>query len=283
MGAQINIGDNWKNVSNIKINIGDTWKSVSNAWINIGDNWKVWWQSYSGVTIPEAGKTLGYFKFDQNTLNSYGVLGAIVSGTSNSYTTGYENQALSMQYNANGALYKAVVTFATTLLFPGASGIQGNSGITMGGWFKPNTETGDNQGIMYIGSSNTPGGFGIYMPNGADKKLFMLYGGGLASQYCNITLTAGTWSHIVYILDNTMIGSVYPTKIYLNGQLVYTFSTRNPKQPNCSSYGLQVACMSNNGSINNQQFSGLVDNFFINVGNVWTDTQVLEYYNHIKK
>jgi len=38
---QINIGDAWKDVSEIKINIGDVWKDVSNIWINIGDAWKV--------------------------------------------------------------------------------------------------------------------------------------------------------------------------------------------------------------------------------------------------
>jgi biopolymer transport protein ExbB len=37
---KINIGDTWKDVSEMKINIGDTWKDVSGAKINIGDTWK---------------------------------------------------------------------------------------------------------------------------------------------------------------------------------------------------------------------------------------------------
>lgn len=37
---KINIGDVWKDVSEIKINVGDVWKTVTEVWINIGDVWK---------------------------------------------------------------------------------------------------------------------------------------------------------------------------------------------------------------------------------------------------
>ena len=38
--TQINIGDNWKEISAVQIQIGDTWKEVTGMQINIGDNWK---------------------------------------------------------------------------------------------------------------------------------------------------------------------------------------------------------------------------------------------------
>ncbi len=38
--TQINIGDSWKEVSEMKINIGDSWKEVAGLQINIGDSWK---------------------------------------------------------------------------------------------------------------------------------------------------------------------------------------------------------------------------------------------------
>ena len=37
---KINIGDTFKDVSELKINIGDSWKAVTSAKINIGDSWK---------------------------------------------------------------------------------------------------------------------------------------------------------------------------------------------------------------------------------------------------
>ncbi len=37
---KINIGDVFKDVSEIKINVGDVWKSVTEAKINVGDVWK---------------------------------------------------------------------------------------------------------------------------------------------------------------------------------------------------------------------------------------------------
>ena len=42
-GAQINIGDTWKDVNDVQINIGDAWKTAAEAYINIGDTWKQWW------------------------------------------------------------------------------------------------------------------------------------------------------------------------------------------------------------------------------------------------
>lgn len=38
--AQINIGDDWKEIEGAQINIGDTWKPVEGIQINIGDTWK---------------------------------------------------------------------------------------------------------------------------------------------------------------------------------------------------------------------------------------------------
>jgi len=38
--AQINIGDDWKEIDAMQINIGDTWKAVAGAQVNIGDSWK---------------------------------------------------------------------------------------------------------------------------------------------------------------------------------------------------------------------------------------------------
>lgn len=38
--TKINIGDAWKDVTEIKINIGDTWKTVTSIKQNIGDVWK---------------------------------------------------------------------------------------------------------------------------------------------------------------------------------------------------------------------------------------------------
>ena len=38
--GKINIGDSWKDVSEVKINIGDSWKTVTDIKINIGDAWK---------------------------------------------------------------------------------------------------------------------------------------------------------------------------------------------------------------------------------------------------
>ena len=37
---QVNIGDDWKDVSAMQINIGDVWKAVAGAQVNIGDTWK---------------------------------------------------------------------------------------------------------------------------------------------------------------------------------------------------------------------------------------------------
>ena len=37
---KINIGDTFKDVSELKINIGDSWKEITSAKINIGDSWK---------------------------------------------------------------------------------------------------------------------------------------------------------------------------------------------------------------------------------------------------
>lgn len=38
--GQINIGDSWKDIQNIKINVGDDWKQLVDGKINIGDVWK---------------------------------------------------------------------------------------------------------------------------------------------------------------------------------------------------------------------------------------------------
>lgn len=38
--TEINIGDVFKDVDEMKINIGDVWKPVAEVWINIGDVWK---------------------------------------------------------------------------------------------------------------------------------------------------------------------------------------------------------------------------------------------------
>lgn len=38
--TKINIGDAWKDVTEVKINVGDAWKDVSETQINIGDAWK---------------------------------------------------------------------------------------------------------------------------------------------------------------------------------------------------------------------------------------------------
>jgi len=38
--TQINIGDDWKEISAAQINIGDVWKEVAGIQINIGDTWK---------------------------------------------------------------------------------------------------------------------------------------------------------------------------------------------------------------------------------------------------
>lgn len=38
--AQVNIGDSWKDVTDMKINIGDSWKDVVGIQQNIGDTWK---------------------------------------------------------------------------------------------------------------------------------------------------------------------------------------------------------------------------------------------------
>jgi len=38
--GQLNIGDAWKDIEEVKINIGDTWKDVEEWKINIGDVWK---------------------------------------------------------------------------------------------------------------------------------------------------------------------------------------------------------------------------------------------------
>ena len=37
---QLNIGDDWKEISAAQINIGDVWKEVAGIQINIGDTWK---------------------------------------------------------------------------------------------------------------------------------------------------------------------------------------------------------------------------------------------------
>lgn len=37
---QVNIGDVWKEVTDLQVNVGDVWKSVTAAQINIGDVWK---------------------------------------------------------------------------------------------------------------------------------------------------------------------------------------------------------------------------------------------------
>ncbi len=39
--AEINIGDDWKDISEIWINIGDDWKQTGYGYINIGDDWKL--------------------------------------------------------------------------------------------------------------------------------------------------------------------------------------------------------------------------------------------------
>jgi len=40
VSMKINIGDVFKDVSEVKINVGDSWKTVTKAQINIGDVWK---------------------------------------------------------------------------------------------------------------------------------------------------------------------------------------------------------------------------------------------------
>lgn len=37
---KINVGDAWKDISEIQINVGDSWKTVTKVQINIGDSWK---------------------------------------------------------------------------------------------------------------------------------------------------------------------------------------------------------------------------------------------------
>lgn len=37
---EINIGDDWKDISGLEINIGDTWKTVTKVQLNVGDTWK---------------------------------------------------------------------------------------------------------------------------------------------------------------------------------------------------------------------------------------------------
>lgn len=37
---KINVGNTWKDVTEVKVNVGDSWKDVSEINLNVGDNWK---------------------------------------------------------------------------------------------------------------------------------------------------------------------------------------------------------------------------------------------------
>jgi|WetSurSiteA1Bulk_404760.scaffolds.fasta_scaffold53288_1 hypothetical protein len=44
-GIKLNIGDVWKDVTDVQINIGDVWKTVTKGEVNIGDVWKTFYGS----------------------------------------------------------------------------------------------------------------------------------------------------------------------------------------------------------------------------------------------
>jgi len=66
MAGQINIGDTWKDIADLKLNIGDTWKDVDKAWINIGDTWKEW---YTAVYLPDP---MSYYHLESDGTDSAG-------------------------------------------------------------------------------------------------------------------------------------------------------------------------------------------------------------------
>lgn len=88
MGAKINIGDTWKDVTDMKINIGDTWKDVVSAKINIGDDWKEW------HSVPQFRTTnlVGRYLFEDNLNDSYGTNHLSARGTQ-TYRTGVSGKA----------------------------------------------------------------------------------------------------------------------------------------------------------------------------------------------
>ena len=40
LSIYINIGDVWRDVTEIKINIGDVWRTVEEVWLNVSDIWR---------------------------------------------------------------------------------------------------------------------------------------------------------------------------------------------------------------------------------------------------
>lgn len=248
-----------------------SWRRASKGFVlDSGD----WIQLYPITYLP-SGSTKGYWKFDNNSLDSSGNgLNATTGDSISYYSSGLINQAISIQ-QGNTAAYSIFAPIKG--LFTGTDGvaITNNQGITMGGWFYKRSGGGSNQGIIYVGASNILGGFGLYIPYGTENVVYALYGGVMTLS--GATISTDTWTHLVFTLDQTAVGGIYYGRIYINGQLVNTITDANPRKPP-EAYQMQIGCMA--GA--NQQFYGYVDEAFINVGPVWSQATIQALYDSQK-
>jgi len=223
--------------------------------------------------------TKAYYKFEQNLTDSSGNNLTATKGTSVVYTaSGKIDYGISMQQGAS-ASYNILSNVPNGFTGTDDITITNCAGITMGGWFYKKTGGGNNQGMIYMGSTDAKGGFGIYIPTGTNNDMYGLYGG-LSTFACG-TLTDNTWHHVVFTLDNTKVGNYWYGRVYLDGVLQATKSDLNPRQPR-QTFQTQIGCMGDNGSFTNQQFYGDMDEIFVNVGTILTGTQILALYNQQK-
>jgi hypothetical protein len=271
MGSKINIGDSWKTVSAIKLNIGDVWKNAENSFINIGDSWKKYYR-LSGITYTPTANTKGYYKFDNNGLDSSGSGYHLTSGTTKSFLSDgllEESVLISGISYAWNASDKVIPSGQKNISF-WIYNIGGNadfSGILSNNLlFTATTGT-----TIYI-SSNVNIGFQIRGGGPTDASSNGLYTLSLSN-----AIPVGVWTHIVCQWNGT--SNANSGKIYKNGELAAQ-STNSKTENEGATYNLYIGRQ----AYTPYTYAGYfyLDEIIIeNV--VWTADEVRNYYNKYRK
>lgn len=257
MGAKVNIGDTWKDVSAIKINIGDNWKTVNNAWINIGDSWKQWYATELDglIHLLDAGNPQSY------------------PGTGTTWTdlsSNGKNSTLSTVSFSNSAL-----TFNGSSSYTSGSVITGKtSAFTIEIVFKPTNISNAGQVLYHNGSDANSTGFGIGIntEGTTDGKFRLLYAA-VAWVDTGIATANNTWYHFTVVIESDR-----SSKVYKDGTLAFTGTTYNLNTPTLYHF----VGKNNWGSASQRCFEGSIASVRM-YNRVLTSTEVSTVYNLHKR
>ena len=134
---KIQIGGDWKDMSEVYINVGDTWKTVTEAYINVGDSWQQWW---GGTWVEKFGLDfwvcLSNCSWDGDSYNAVGT-GLVITPTG-TWAEGYRPTKIRITATTNQVggwtteLRDTGMATIATVLIPQGSNQTGEGDITWG-------------------------------------------------------------------------------------------------------------------------------------------------------